>query len=235
MRAHWTWRVWPPWPACGGGLRVLPGISRPARWPELRTAALETVLDLGRSLAALTVIDCGFSLERDEDLMYDTAAPRRNGATLAALAAADIVVAVGSGDPVGVQRLVRGLSELAEVVPATRPHVVINKARRAAVGGNPAREVGAALSRYAGVMPAAYIPYDLAAYDAAIAAGRTLRDVSPGSAVRQALAELAEALIGALADKRAAEPGAGLAGTGRSAATGGGRTRRRRWRSVPRS
>ena len=51
------------------------------------------------------VIDCGFGLERDEELSYDTVAPRRNGATLAALDAADTVVAVASGDPVGLQRL----------------------------------------------------------------------------------------------------------------------------------
>ena len=176
---------------CAGGLRVLPGISRPARWPELRTAAFESVLDLCRSLAPVTVIDCGFSLERDEDLMYDTAAPRRNGATLAALAAGDTVVAVGSGDPVGLQRLVRGLSDLSEVIPGVRPRVVINRTRRGPVGGNPRREVGAALARYAGVVPAGYVPYDLDAYDAAVAAGRTLVEVAPGSAARKALAELA--------------------------------------------
>jgi len=36
-----------------------------------------------------TVVDCGFSLEQDEELSFDTAAPRRNGATLATLLAAD--------------------------------------------------------------------------------------------------------------------------------------------------
>lgn len=180
---------------CGRNLRVLPGISRPARWPELRTAALESVLEMCRSLAPVTVVDCGFSLERDEELMYDTAAPRRNGATLAALAAADTVVVVGSGDPVGIARLVRGLSELAEVVPGLVPTVVINKARRSAVGGDPKREVGAALSRYAAVVPAAYVPYDLAAYDCAAAAGRTVAEVAPGSSARKALAALAADLV----------------------------------------
>lgn len=194
---------------CAGGLRVLPGIARPARWPELRTAAFDIVLDLCRSLAAVTVIDCGFSLERDEDLVYDTAAPRRNGATLAALAAADTVVVVGSGDPVGIARLVRGLSELSEAIPGVRPQVVINRARRGAVGGNPSTQVGAALARYAGVVPVGYVPYDITAYDAAIAAGRTLAEVAPGSAARRALAELAGTLTG--------DPGARADGSNRSA------------------
>ena len=61
---------------------------------------------------AVTVVDCGFGLEQDEELAYDTVAPRRNGATLAVLEPADVVLAVGSADPVGLQRLVRGLAEL---------------------------------------------------------------------------------------------------------------------------
>lgn len=56
-------------------LRVLSGIARADRWPELRPAAVEIVLDLARSLAVTTVVDCGFCLEQDEELAYDTAAP----------------------------------------------------------------------------------------------------------------------------------------------------------------
>ncbi|MGE5763937.1 MAG: hypothetical protein ACM3ZF_08730, partial [Mycobacterium leprae] len=65
------------------GLRVLTGISRADRWPELHPPALDTVFALARSLAETTVVDCGFALEQDEELAYDTVAPRRNGATLA--------------------------------------------------------------------------------------------------------------------------------------------------------
>ncbi|MGI8681494.1 MAG: AAA family ATPase, partial [Mycobacteriales bacterium] len=101
-------------PVVSPSLRVLTGISRPDRWLELRPAALEVVLGLARGLAGVTVVDCGFSLEQDEELAYDTAAPRRNGATLAVLGTADTVLAVGSADPVSLQRLVRGLSQLRE-------------------------------------------------------------------------------------------------------------------------
>ena len=82
-------------------LRVLTGIVRADRWPELRPAALAEVWARARFLAALTVVDCGFALEQDEELSYDTLAPRRNGATLATLEAADLVLAVGRADPVG--------------------------------------------------------------------------------------------------------------------------------------
>ncbi|MHB2023402.1 MAG: AAA family ATPase, partial [Mycobacteriales bacterium] len=116
------------------GLSVLTGIARAERWPELRPAAVDQVVERARSIAAWTVIDCGFCLERDDELAFDTPGPRRNGTTLACLAAADVVLAVGGADPVGLYRLIRGLAELRSIVPA--PRVVVNKARQS-VGGGP--------------------------------------------------------------------------------------------------
>ena len=110
-------------PVAIAGLRVLTGIPKAERWPEIRPAALERVLTVGRSLGQVVVVDCGFSLEDDEELSYDTMAPRRNAATLTTLALADEVVVVGGCDPVGLQRLVRGLQELG-TVPAPPPTVV---------------------------------------------------------------------------------------------------------------
>jgi len=180
----------------GPALRVLTGISRAERWVEIRPASLEVVLDLARRMAAVTVVDCGFCLEEDEELSYDTAAPRRNGATLSALAGADEVVAVGAGDPAGLQRLVRGLSELREAVGDVEPTVVVNKVRPAAVSGSAEREIRAALARYAGVTALHAIPQDGPACDAAAAAGRTLSEIAPHSPARVALRALAEQLAG---------------------------------------
>ena len=183
-------------------LRVLTGIGRADRWPELRPAALEVVLALASSLAAVTVVDCGFCLEQDEELSYDTMAPRRNGATLALLGQADTVLAVGSGDPVGLQRLVRGLAELKEAVPGIAPRVVVNRLRASAVPGNAEAEVRVALARYAGVQDVSFIPHDVAGVDTAVAAGRTLAEASPASPVRQAIQALAASLVGATVPAR---------------------------------
>lgn len=176
--------------------RVLTGISRADRWPELRADSVRGALDKARSLAALTVVDCGFCLEQDEELSYDTSAPRRNGATLAALESADVVIAVGSADPVGIQRLVRGLAELNEAVDGIMPKVVINKLRSGVVPGDPAREVAAALRRFAGVTEVEFLPYDQIALDQALATGQTLSERAPKSPLRVALAELAAQLLG---------------------------------------
>ncbi len=75
-------------PSAGPGLqdlRILSGIPRADRWPELRPAALEHVWETARLLADFVVVDCGFSIEQDEELAYDTMAPRRNGATVTTL------------------------------------------------------------------------------------------------------------------------------------------------------
>ena len=177
-------------------LRVLTGIARADRWPELRTTAIETVLSVSRSLADFTVVDLGFALESDEELSFDTLAPRRNGATLAILDNANVVLAVGSADPIGIQRLIRGLAELREADITAPIWIVLNRVRRGPVPGEPATELDTALERFAGQRSAALLPYDLASLDAAAAIGKTLAEVSPSSPLRRAVIGLASAVAG---------------------------------------
>jgi len=182
-------------PEVSAGLRVLTGIPKAERWPELRAAALEHVLTLTRRLARFTVIDCGFSLEDDEELSYDTLAPRRNAATLTSLAVADQVLAIGAGDPIGLQRLVRGLQELGTVAgPA--PTVVINKVRSSAVGIRPEPRIREALTRFAGIDDPRFLPDDPASMDSALLAGQSLAEAAPDSSVRKALIALAAEVCG---------------------------------------
>lgn len=180
-------------------LRVLTGIARADRWPELSGESVTAVLELCRQVAALVVIDCGFSLEQDEEIVYDTAAPRRNAATIAALEAADTVLTVGASDPVGLHRLVRGLSDLRELSPGGRLRVVVNKLRRGITPGDPHAEAAAALLRHGGIRDAAFLPYDRAALDRALGAGRALADVAPSSPLRRALGQLAAEQAGVAA------------------------------------
>lgn len=189
-------------PQAAPNLRVLTGMSRADRWPELRPAALEQVWELARSLAAVTVVDCAFCLEQDEELSFDTSAPRRNGATLSTLAQADVVLAVGTGDPVGMQRLVRGISQLREAVPGVLPRVVVNRVRRSAVGPDPQAQLREALDRYASVRDVTFVPEDREGLDAAVLQARPLAEVSPDSPAREAIAALAAGLAGRSVPRR---------------------------------
>jgi MinD-like ATPase involved in chromosome partitioning or flagellar assembly len=176
----------------GAPLMVLTGITRADRWPEIRAGALGTVLSLARKLADVTVVDCGFCLESDEELSFDTLAPRRNGATLRTLELADTVLAVGAADSLGVPRLVRALSELEQAVPSAAPQVVLNKVRPGSVGRNPERQLREAWERFAPQRRIlSCLPADFAAADAALLGGSVLLETAPESALRQAVAALA--------------------------------------------
>jgi Flp pilus assembly CpaE family ATPase len=143
-------------------------------------------------MAPITVIDCGFCLEADEEITFDTAAPRRNGATLTILAEADVVVAVGSADPSGMERLIRGLAELREMVPEAKPLVVLNRSRRTAA---PPEEAAAALARFAGAAVTATLPEDRAGMDKSWQLGVPLAEAMPGSPLRRAVRDLASSLL----------------------------------------
>ncbi|MEC5178945.1 AAA family ATPase [Arthrobacter sp. CG_A4] len=184
-------RIATPVATRSGTFRVLTGITRADRWTELRAAALSRVLGRARQIADVTVIDTGFCLESDEELSFDTMAPRRNAATLRSLELADTVFAVGAADSIGVPRLVRGLAELEAAVPQVSPRVVLNKVRAAAVGRSPERQLRDAWERYGPTAPvSAFLPADAAACDAALLAGSLLLETAPDSALRKAIAGL---------------------------------------------
>lgn len=174
-----------------GTFRVLTGITRADRWTELRAAALSLVLARARQVMEVTVIDTGFCLESDEELSFDTMAPRRNAATLMSLELADTVFAVGTADSIGVPRLVRGLTELESAVPSASPCVVLNKVRQSAVGRSPERQLRDAWERYGPTVPlAAFLPADPVATDAALLSGSLLLESAPDSALRKGIAAL---------------------------------------------
>lgn len=175
----------------GAGLRVLTGIPRPDRWPELPAAALEPLWALLRSRAALTVVDCGFSVETG------AGAEARNAATLSALEAADAVVVVGSAEPIGVQRLVQAVSDLGALAAvAAAPRLVVVNRVRASVAGSRAEEaVADALARYANVPEIWPVAFDARAFDAAARAGAPLADVALRSPARRAIQALADGVI----------------------------------------
>ncbi len=182
-------------PVVAPDLRVLTGISRSARWPEIREDALTHVLKTARELVDFVIVDCAASIEEDEELSYDTLAPRRNAATLATLRAAQTLIVVGTADPVGLQRLVRALEDVRPVA-AVEPTVVVTRVRSSAVGNSPRAKVTEALNRFAGVRDLVLVPEDREAVDAALLTGRTLSLSAPNSDAREAIRVLASRVSG---------------------------------------
>jgi MinD-like ATPase involved in chromosome partitioning or flagellar assembly len=176
-------------------LQVLTGIGRSGRWTEARRSAMHAVIDQASSIAEVVVIDCGFSLESDEELVFDTAAPRRNAATFVALEQATDIVVTGLADPIGLVRLVNGLAELDELELSGRRHVVANRVREAMLGRKPNDAVADVLHRHAKVDQLWCIPDDAAAFDTALREGCTLAEVRVDSTARLAIASLAQSLM----------------------------------------
>jgi Flp pilus assembly CpaE family ATPase len=116
--------------------------------------------------------------------------PRRNAATLTALADADHIVAVGSADPVGLSRFLRAHGDLADVATTDRVTVVANKVRASAIGLNPRGQVMQTLSRFGGIDSPVLVPWDQHAFDAALLGGQTLAEVAPRSPARIAVRDL---------------------------------------------
>lgn len=189
-------RIAQPYRGRRGGFAVLTGIGRSARWPELSLDRVGGVLDIARGWADYTVVDAGFNLEADEEIMSDLFAPRRNAATLAALRAADIVVAIGAADPVGLARLVRSWGDLLDAVETDRVAVAVTKVRASAVGLNPNGQIASTLARFAGIEGATLVPNDPGGCDAALLTARALPDASPRSPAAAAIRRLVSERIG---------------------------------------
>jgi MinD-like ATPase involved in chromosome partitioning or flagellar assembly len=173
-------------------LRVLTGLPRADRWVEAKSALVRTVVSASRALADMTVVDCAFCLELDEEISYDTTAPRRNGATIEILESADTVLVVGRADPVGLSRLIRGLNDLRAAIPRASPVVVVNRSR--GDGGWTRDEVAATLVKTTGIEGVMWLPDDFAACDRAHIHGQTLPESAPGSRLTKALRKLAVAV-----------------------------------------
>ncbi|MFO1541346.1 MAG: CpaE family protein [Chloroflexota bacterium] len=171
--------------------RVITGIARAERWSELRPAALGRLWEACRETSGITVADVGFALDLSEGPSVESRAPRRDGATMSALAAADEVVAVGTADPVGIDRLLQGLADVADAAPQARVRVVVTRVRAASLGRRPEKQIREALEHHAGVTGAVLVPDDPDAFDACLREGRTLAECAPRSAARAPLRGLA--------------------------------------------
>ena len=170
------------------GLDVVTGLPRPDRWVEVRSGALDQVLDASAQVGEV-VVDTGFGLEDDTDLGRPVA---RDQLTLDAIAGADAVVAVGSAEPTGLARLARTLVDLHDLtaVPVT---VVVNRMRDSL--GWSRRDITGMVEGYSRPAGVHFLPEDRAAIDRALVHGRAVPEAGD-SALRRALQEVHAGVLG---------------------------------------
>ena len=173
--------------AVGEHLAVITGLPRADRWVELRSGSVEHLLEVAAAHGDV-VVDTGFSLETDP-VSETGSRPSRNQATLAALAQADELLVVGSADPVGLARLVRGLVELREVAHAPSVRVVVNRMRSSL--GWSEQDVGGMVEGYVSLAGLRFLPDDRPTVDRALVGGRTLVEMGD-SPLRRAVSGLVD-------------------------------------------
>jgi hypothetical protein len=152
-------------------LAVLTGIPEAQRWTELAPESTRTVLTTTRASWDVTVVDVAFCLEEDEEISSDLFAPRRNGATLACLAEADVVVGVSGCDSLSLSRYILAMPRLREVIGNTPVVTVVNRLRSSAAGLAPEASVRETLQRFAGIGDALCVPDDTELLDRSLVAG----------------------------------------------------------------
>ena len=184
------------------GLRVLTGLPRADRWPELRSAAVEDVLRLARGVVDHVVVDVGLRGRgrRGAQLRHRGPSPQRRDADRAR-----------GGRPPRRRRGGRpGGAAAARPGGAGRRRAALAAARSSSStrcappwpGRRPERAIADVLGRFAGMDAVRFLPWAPDECDAALLAGRALAEVAPRAAAhRSPSGELAAEL-----DPRAAPP-----------------------------
>jgi MinD-like ATPase involved in chromosome partitioning or flagellar assembly len=172
------------------GCRVLPGLARAELWPEVRDRSWAAVLDAARDVCRLVIVDVAAAIEEDEELAFDRVPYRRNLMTLGALEAADEIVQVVAGDPVGLRRGIVAQRALVETRPtrAQNVSVVVNRSPREA---RRLQDCSVHLSQWTGRPPVAFLPVE-PALGRAVWEGTPLHVVAPRSPWLRALAAVVE-------------------------------------------
>ena len=182
-------------PGGDASARVLTGIARADRWPELSADRVGGVLEACRAWRAFTVVDVAASIERDEELLSDALGPRRAAATIATLESADVIVLVGAADPVGAARMIDAAAAIGDLTSA--PMIpVVNRMRAGAIGGVDARrQLVGTLERFGGIRDPILVPLDQAAADRALRTALPITAAAPRSSATAALRRLGRIVL----------------------------------------
>lgn len=185
-------------PLKNGTFDFLSGITSSSRWPEVRARAFAEVLEWLKHRYDLVICDVAAPIEVDEELTFDGPAPRRNAATLTALACADRVIALGEADVIGLPRLINLAREVQArpdlFAPETDVQYWLNRSRREAAGFNPEAKMRDNWARYLSVPLAGVIPYERKVMDRLRRNGEALLEVAPRHAVVQSLEAMLEGM-----------------------------------------
>lgn len=202
-----------PHAAIRESFHAVTGLTRPERWPEIRASVLEAGLRRLAEVYDVVIVDVSDRIDPDDDLadpFYD-----RHCATRAALEAADIVLVLAAGEPIGLQRLVKLLGTPRAEAVREKMRLVITKVRSSAVGHPAETRISEVLDRFVRITPDFILRDDRPTADAAMLAGRTLHEQNPRSVLVGDLAAMINELLPGRRRSRRSVGGRDRRGAGR--------------------
>jgi MinD-like ATPase involved in chromosome partitioning or flagellar assembly len=111
-------------PVPAGRFALMPGLSNPRSWTELRPTETVEVIRALSLVRRQVVVNVGSRLED----LHSLGGPARHGIARSLVATADLVVAVAQPTPVGLGRLLDWLADLRALTSTAPVHVVFNRA-----------------------------------------------------------------------------------------------------------
>lgn len=171
-------------------LRLLTGVPRADRSVVIRSHMLDTLWNLCRLNLDWTVVDMGHVAPPLEE----------NGRAVAIaglFAQADLLFAVGGAEPLGIARLINGISDLRDAGVEGPMSTVVTRVRSSVLGRNPEQQILEALSKHLDICDPIFVNDDRGAWDKATCQGATLAEVASRSPARAAIRTVAASLVSA--------------------------------------
>ncbi len=164
---------------------AMTGLTNANRWPEVSADSLGMILELASQHFDYLVLDLASSLE--PGLRQPHAAQERNQATLAALAMAEVVIAVCGADPVSIERFLASEPAFKQAATA-EPLIMVNRLRKSVLGHSAKNQITETLARLANLNIHGFVPDDPAAADQSLLEAMPIALARRSSAAKQAIA-----------------------------------------------
>jgi len=186
-------RLSQPVQVAGTTLQIMTGISNPSRWPEITSQKIEQLLDIAVGLFDFIVLDLASELA--ESAQQPQSGIERNCATLTGLQYANIILAVGLADPIGIRRLIMAMQDLKALRLDADLFALINRTRASVIGRKAKEQISETLARFAGIEVDLFIQDEPATFDQCLLESIPLVSAKRKSAARMAIANLVKRLI----------------------------------------
>ena len=181
-------------------LRFMSGLSSPSRWREVTIERVSKMLTAIKNEVDHVVLDLPQATNFQSSLSHPSTSSmimetNRDSLLVGVLESSSKVVLVTGSDPVAAHRFLGAKDYLDNNVQNTNPYLVVNRFRTSALGSKARTELEETYLSLAKARIDAFIPDEPGNFDRALLNGLPLALLKRSSPARQAISDLARALL----------------------------------------